>query len=354
MTRVRRWIRPSIQASQPYTVAQCDGMLKLDAMESPYSWGDDMRREWMEVLRSVDLNLYPDSRATAVKQRLRQVMGIPDATQVLLGNGSDELIQITQTAVGGTDCCVLAPEPTFSMYKVIAATIGLGYIHVPLGAEFTLNVEQMCDAIVRRQPAAVFLAYPNNPTGNLFERSDLEEIISATDGLVVLDEAYYPFSGQSFIPDLADYDNVVVMRSLSKFGMAGLRLGFLVGPTAWLSQLEKVRLPYNINALTQASVDFALSRVEVFNRQVELICEQRQSLVRELSTIAGIKVFPSHTNFVLFRIPDASAVFQGLKKAGILIKCLDEPGSALQDCLRVTVGRPEDVQAFITTLRGIV
>lgn len=352
--RVERWIRRDIQQLEGYSVADATGMVKLDAMENPYVWDETMRRDWQAVLRSVELNRYPDPQAAAVKQRLCDTMGIPDSARVLLGNGSDELIQMIQTAVAGTDRCVVAPVPTFSMYQVIAATCGLKFIGVPLGPDFVLDAAAMRDAVRVHNPAAVFLAYPNNPTGNLFDRAAIAGVIAVTDGLVVLDEAYHPFSQESFMAELADFDNVVIMRTLSKSGLAGLRLGYLVGPPQWLQQLEKVRLPYNINSLTQVGATFALDRVDLFEEQARLIREQRELLFRELNHTPEIKAFPSHTNFILFRVADAPGVFNELKQAGILIKNLDQPGTALADCLRVTVGTPDEVQTFLSALRATV
>jgi histidinol-phosphate aminotransferase len=256
------------------------------------------------------------------------------------------------TAVAAPDRTILAPEPTFVMYRLLALTAGLRYVAVPLSAEgFALDREATLAAIRTHRPAVVFIAYPNNPTGNLFRAEDVEAIIRSAPGLVVVDEAYHPFAGASFMDALGVFPNLLVMRTVSKLGLAGLRLGILAGPPAWLAQIDKVRLPYNINCLTQLSAEFALGYGEVLHQQTEQICADRTRLMAAMARIEGVRVYPSDANFVLFRVSGrASQVFEGLKARGVLIKNLHAVGGPLEDCLRVTVGRPEENAAFIDAL----
>jgi histidinol-phosphate aminotransferase len=278
-------------------------------------------------------------------------MAVPEGQEVLLGNGSDELIQMMAMTLAQPGRKVLAPEPSFVMYKMIATFTGMDYVGVPLADDFSLDLAAMLAAIEQHQPAIVFLAYPNNPTGNLFERVAVERIIKASPGLVVVDEAYHAFAGDSFMGELGRYDNLVVMRTVSKMGLAGLRLGLLAGPKAWLGEFDKTRLPYNINVLTQVSAEFALSHREVLDGQTQQICQDREALMAALTAMEGIEPFPSRANFILFRMANADAVFAALQEQGVLIKNLSGAGGALTGCLRVTVGTPEENTAFLAALK---
>jgi histidinol-phosphate aminotransferase len=206
-------------------------------------------------------------------------------------------------------------------------------------------------AIEQHQPAVIFIAYPNNPTGNLFDTDVVEEIIRIAPGLVVVDEAYHPFAQTSFMPKLNDYDQLLVMRTVSKMGLAGLRLGLLCGDEQLINEINKLRLPYNINVLTQYSASFILENAGFLDAQAEMIRADREHLLNQLSVLEDIEVFPSQANFILFRVKHGSAteVFACLRDDGVLIKNLDKPGP-LQSCLRVTVGTSEENQAFLQAL----
>lgn len=352
-SRIAQWVRPEIRALSAYHVPDPGRLIKLDAMENPYTLPEDLVEGWLDALRGVDMNRYPDPGARIIKERLRRVMGVPAGQEILLGNGSDELIQILAMAVGGAGRTILAPEPGFVMYRMIATFVGMEYVGVPVSpADFSLDAEVMLAAIEAHQPALVFLAYPNNPTGNLWDRQALEAIIEAAPGLVVVDEAYAPFADDSFLPDLGRWDNLLVMRTVSKMGLAGLRLGYLCGPADWLAEFDKLRLPYNINILTQASAAFALDHHEVFDAQAAQIRAARAALDAGLRALDGLTVYPSAANFILFRAPAgrATALFESLKRDGVLIKNLSASGGMLEDCLRVTVGTPEENAAFLAAL----
>ncbi|MDH3694160.1 MAG: aminotransferase class I/II-fold pyridoxal phosphate-dependent enzyme, partial [Gammaproteobacteria bacterium] len=227
--RVERWVRNDIRSMQAYHVPPSEGLSKLDAMENPYEWDEDIRDAWLQILKTISLNRYPDASAQELVQRLRAVMAIPDDLDVMLGNGSDELIQIIQIALADDGRSVLAPVPSFVMYEHIARTLRLKFIGISLNNDFSLDLNKMTETIKRENPACVFIAYPNNPTGNCFANDALDAIINTADGLLVIDEAYHAFCADSYLDRIAQFENVVVMRTLSKIGLAGLRLGFLVG-----------------------------------------------------------------------------------------------------------------------------
>jgi histidinol-phosphate aminotransferase len=331
-------------------------MIKLDAMENPWPWPEELRAAWLEALRELELNRYPDPGARELQSALRTAMGVPAAAGTMLGNGSDELIQMIIQTVAGPGRVILAPEPTFVMYRQIAAVAGLGFSGVPLAGDFALERQSVLDAVTTLQPVVTFLAYPNNPTGNLFDAGIVREILVASTGLVVVDEAYAPFTDASFMPELDRHDNLLVLRTVSKLGLAGLRLGLLAGHPAWIEQIDKTRLPYNIGTLNQVTGALALAHRDVFDAQAARIRAARAELDAGLRRLDGLTVYPSEANFILFRTPNGRAgeIFAALKQAGILIKNLDGSAPALRDCLRVTVGRPEENAAFLTALGGLL
>ncbi len=353
---VAHWVRPEIRDLAAYHVQPSAGLIKLDAMENPYTWPAGQREEWVELLRRTDLNRYPDPAASALRARLADAMAVPAGMRLLLGNGSDELIQMIAMSLSGPSRCVLSVEPGFVMYRLIATFCGMHYVGVPLAAaDFSLDLPALLQAMEAHEPAVVFLAYPNNPTANLFDATAVEEVIRAAPGLVVVDEAYAPFTDASFMPRLGEFDNLVVMRTVSKMGLAGLRLGLLAGPPAWLDEFDKVRLPYNINVLTQASAEFALGHRAVFDEQTRAIRAERTRLAKALRGLEGVEVFPSEANFLLLRTPPGRAGpwFDGLRARGVLIKNLDGAHPLLADCLRPTVGTPQENDALIAALAEV-
>ncbi len=352
--KISRLIRPEIRALKAYHVPDSAGMVKLDAMENPYAWPEDVKQAWLATLHGVAINRYPDPDARRLRAHLSAALGVPAGMDLILGNGSDELIQIILMAVAKPGAVVLAPTPTFVMYEMIATFTGMKFAGVPLAPDFALDAPAMLAAIAAHRPALVFLAYPNNPTGNLFARADVERILEQAPGLVVLDEAYHAFAGQSFMDRLGTHDNLLVMRTLSKQGLAGLRLGVLAGPAAWLAEFNKVRLPYNIGSLTQASAEFALAHMALLDEQARRIRADREKLFHALAALDGVQAWPSKTNFILFRTGkrDADQVFEGLRSRGVLIKNLNSAGGALKGCLRVTVGTPEENGVFLKALEA--
>jgi len=346
-----RLIRPEIQALNAYHVPPASGLIKLDAMENPYGLPPALRDEIARAVADAAINRYPDAGAQQLKAGIRRVVDLPPGMDILLGNGSDEIIQILALAVAKPGAVLLSVEPSFVMYRMIALFAGMEYVGVPLRQDFSLDLEAMLAAIKREQPALVFLAYPNNPTGNLFDAAAVRQIIAAAPGLVVLDEAYYAFASDSFIPQLAHYENLLVMRTFSKLGMAGLRVGFLAGSAAWLSQLEKLRLPYNVGVLPQSVAAQLLAHHDLLLAQAESIKQERGRLLKALQAMSGVQAYSSEANFILFRVAGATAVFAGLKQRGVLIKNLDGGHPALRDCLRVTVGTPEENERFVTALK---
>jgi len=346
-----RLLRQEVLALHAYHVPPSTGMVKLDAMENPYTLPLQLREEIARLVTDAAINRYPDAGAHSLKEKIHAVSGLPQGMEILLGNGSDEIIQLLALAVAKPGATLLSVEPSFVMYKMIATFVGMNYIGVPLAENFALDCTAMLNAIRLHQPALVFLAYPNNPTGNLFDADAIAQIIAAAPGLVVVDEAYYAFARASFIPMLARYPNLLVMRTFSKLGMAGLRLGFLAGGKAWLEQLEKLRLPYNVGVLTQLVAEKLLQHHDVLLQQAEQIKQDRTWLYERLVGTVDVRAYPSEANFILFHVAHAGKVFEGLKQRGVLIKNMNNAHTALTDCLRVTVGTPDENERFIAALQ---
>lgn len=343
-------VRPEILALSAYHVPPSAGLVKLDAMENPYGLPPELAAEVGRLAAAAALNRYPDAGAHELKAELRRFFGLTETAALMLGNGSDELIQVVALACARPGATLLTVEPTFVMFRMIAVFAGMDYAAVPLTADFALDEAATLAAIRDKRPAVVFIAYPNNPTGNLFDRDALGRVIEAAPGLVVVDEAYHAFAGASTLDWLARYPHLLVMRTLSKLGLAGLRLGALMGAPGWIRELEKVRLPYNVNVLTQAVTALLLRRADALLEQADAIRRERDVLSRRLAAMPGVTVFPSQANFLLFRVAGAGDVFQRLKDQGVLIKNLSGSHRLLADCLRVTVGTPEENEAFLAAL----
>jgi len=346
-------VRPEIRGLSAYAVAHPQGMVKLDAMENPFPLPEALRAKIAAAVAAVPVNRYPDGGAGAVKAALRTSLRLPESLDLILGNGSDELIQIITTMVANPGATMLAPAPSFVMYRRNALYAGMRFVGVPLGTGFALDIGAMLAAIERERPALIFLAYPNNPTGNLFPAAEVEKILVAAPGLVVVDEAYYAFADASFLPRLAEFPNLVVLRTVSKIGMAGLRLGYAVAAPEWTGELNKVRQPYNLNALTQAVALILLAEGALLAEQAALLKAERSRLDSALAALAGVVTFRTQTNFVLARFPDAPRWFASLRDAGILVKNLHGEHPLLEHCLRITVGTPAENDALIAALKTI-
>jgi len=350
---MKNWIRPEIKDLNAYHVPDATGYIKIDAMENPYRWPEELIQKWLAVLQEASLNRYPDPSAKKLKAIIQTSLNIPADSDIILGNGSDELIQMILMAVSGPDRVVMSVEPSFVMYNMIAKCLNMPYVGVPLKADFEIDLPLMQAAITQHQPAVIFISYPNNPSGNLFDQQVIDTILQTTDALVVIDEAYYAFAHKSYADKLQQYDNLLVMRTVSKMGLAGLRLGYMAGSKALLNEFDKVRLPYNINILTQLSTEFALEHKQILDQQTEQIIQDRETLYAKLNLLDGIQAYPTQANFILFKVLDKSAndVFNELKEHNILIKNLANSVSSLSECLRVTIGSKEENQQFLFALQ---
>ncbi|WP_225721447.1 histidinol-phosphate transaminase [Candidatus Vallotiella sp. (ex Adelges kitamiensis)] len=354
MTMPRDVIRADVLSLTSYPVPNSVGFIKLDAMENPYTLPWPLQEQLGERLARVALNRYPLPRPSLLLDKLKYTMQVPDDCDILLGNGSDELINLIATACAKSGAKILAPVPSFVMYSISAVLAHVEFIGVPLNVDFTLDVAAMLEAITAYQPSVIYLSYPNNPTGTLFDDADIEQIVrTANRSLVVIDEAYQLFAQRTWMSRTNEFDNVVVMRTVSKLGLAGIRLGYLVGLPDWIREFDKVRPPYNINVLTQSTVDFMLDHLNVLEAQAAKSRAERERLAEAISLLSGAHVFPSSANFLLVRVSDADMVFEALLSAWILIKNMSKMHPLLGECVRITIGTPDENARLLTVLKSI-
>jgi len=353
-------IRDDVRAMQAYVVADATGYLKMDAMENPFGLPPALQAALGQRLGQLALNRYPGTRQNDLKAALAAYAGAPAGSAVLLGNGSDELISLVALACARAQATVLAPVPGFVMYAMSAQLQGLGFVGVPLTADFELDEAAMLAAIAQHRPAITFLAYPNNPTATLWDEAVVQRIIDAAGaqgGIVVMDEAYQPFASRSWIERMRVQPerngHVLLMRTLSKFGLAGVRLGYMIGPAALVAEVDKVRPPYNVSVLNTEAALFALEHADVFAAQADELRAARTELLAALRAMPGIeRVWDSQANMVLVRVPDAARAYEGMKARKVLVKNVSTMHPLLAGCLRLTVGSSADNAQMLTALQA--
>ena len=352
--RIKSTIRQDVQSMHAYAIQPSAGLIKLDAMENPFRLPPELQRELGERLGRVAINRYPAQCVADVAAALSRHVDLPAACKLIVGNGSDELIDILSVACDVQGATVLAPLPGFVMYEMSARLRGLKFVGVPLTAEFELDADAMLAAILQHRPAITYIAYPNNPTANLFSDAVIDRIVAAVgaqQGLVVFDEAYQPFSSRSWLQRMAAHEHVLVLRTLSKFGLAGVRLGYLCGHAALIDEIDKVRPPYNVSALNAEAALFALEYADEYARQATLLKAERSRLLAALAEMPAVRAFPSDANMVLVRVPDAKRAFEGMKTRGVLVKHIAGLHPLLANCLRLTVGTPQENDTMILALK---
>jgi len=353
--RLRQVIRQDVQSMHGYAIQPSAGLVKLDAMENPFRLPPALQRELGERLSCVAINRYPAQCVADVVAALSRHVQLPAGCKLMLGNGSDELIDMLSVACNVPGAAILAPVPGFVMYEMSAKLRRLRFVGVPLTPDFELDRSAMLAAIERERPALTYLAYPNNPTANLWDDAVIDDIVAAVGaqhGLVVFDEAYQPFSSRTWMQRLAAHEHVLVLRTLSKFGLAGVRLGYLAGAAALIDEIEKVRPPYNVSVLNAEATLFALEHADEYARQAALLRAERARLQAVLRAMPGVTAFPSEANMILARVADAKRAFEGMKSRGVLVKNVSALHPLLANCLRLTVGTPDENTLMIDALKA--
>ena len=349
-------LRDDVRAMQAYQVHASAGLIKLDAMENPFRLPEPLQRALGERLGAVAINRYPGERTQQLAQALADHAKLPQGKALMLGNGSDELISLLAMAVckPGQRVAVLAPVPGFVMYELSSKYQHLHFVGVPLTADFELDEAAMLAAIAEHQPAIVYLAYPNNPTANLWDDAVIERIAQAAPGLVVMDEAYQPFAARDAMALMARHPQVLIMRTMSKFGLAGVRIGYLMGHAELIHHIDKLRPPYNVSVLNAEAGLFALEHAGEYERQAATLRAEREKLQAALAAMPLVRAFPSEGNMILVRVPDANRLHAGLKARGVLVKNVSGMHPLLAGCLRLTVGAPDENAAMLAALDASV
>ncbi|MFC2091385.1 histidinol-phosphate transaminase [Elusimicrobiota bacterium] len=320
------------------------GEIKLDAQENPYDLDKRVRSLIDAQISRTSLNRYPDPRYRRLKKQVARYCGVSD-DNILVGNGSDELIMDLFMCCGGPGRTAVFPEPTFSMYRILSDLTDTRHTGIKMDSEFRLPWKK----IVQADPDIVFIAYPNNPTGNCFSRDKIIKIIEQTDALVVVDEAYYEFSGKTFVKYIKKYKNLVVLRTFSKaFSLAGIRCGYIAANNDFLKQLRKVQLPYNMSILNQKILQVVMEESPHVLKSTEKILESRSRMYSRLKKIPSLTLYPSDANFILMKLKNIDAVLTRLKKNRIAVRKFSS--ADLQDHLRVTIGTEEENESFLSTL----
>ena len=350
--RMKNTMRHDVQSMHAYAVQPSAGMVKVDTMENPFQLPEHLRRALGERLAQVALNRYPAERGDVLRATLAAHAGMPEGCDIMLGNGSDELISMLALACDLPGATVLAPLPGFVMYELSAKLQGLKFVGVPTTADFELDLPAMLAAVREHQPALVYLAYPNNPTANLWNDAAIDAIIDASPGLVVMDEAYQPFAARDSMQRLKRHAHVLLMRTMSKFGLAGVRIGYLIARRELIAEIDKLRPPFNISVLNCEAALFALEHADEYARQAAVIRDQRENLQVQLRDLPGVQAFPSDANMILLRVPDAQRTFDGMKAQGVLIKNVSGMHPLLANCLRITVGTPDENVLTMNALKA--
>ncbi len=347
-------IRTDIQSMHAYAIQDSAGLVKLDAMENPHRLSPELQAALGSRLGALALNRYPGGRINDLRVALAAHAQLPAGCDLMLGNGSDELISLLAMACDIPGASIVAPLPGFVMYAMSARLQGLAFHGVPLTPEFELDGPAMLAAIEAHRPAITYIAYPNNPTANLWDDTVIDAIIAAAGrigGLVVMDEAYQPFSSRTYMQRMAGHSHVLLMRTLSKFGLAGVRIGYMAGPKALITQIDKLRPPYNISVLNAECALFALEHESVFAAQAAEVRAQRERLCAALQGLPGVRTWRSDANMVLVRVPNAQKAFDGLKARGVLVKNVSSMHPLLDNCLRLTVGTAEENAMMLAALQ---
>ncbi len=349
---VRSRVKNGIRKLSAYSVPHLECSVKLDGNESPFPLPIEILEKVLEEVRRVSINRYPDPGAEVLREKISKMTGFP-LEGIVLGNGSDELIGMVMATFSGGTGVALYPVPTFSMYKITGIALGLELVGVELDEGFDIDISATVKEIKRKNPDVIFLASPNNPTGNRFSDERIFEVLEHSSGVVVVDEAYCDFSGKTFLPSIEKYENLVVLRSMSKVGFAGIRMGILFGRGEIVNEINKVRLPYNVNSFSQRIAEVILDNAGFVEERVQLIKREQHRVYKALGLMNGVEAFRSDANFILFRVKDADKVFGELIEKGVLIRNFNSPGR-LKNCLRVTIGTPEENDALLIALGEIL
>lgn len=347
---LEKFVRPEVRQLVPYEAKYIPELIKLDANENPFPWPAGMREALFA--QKIAFNRYPDGMAQALKKAVSAYANT-SSEGILVGNGSDELIQLILLTFGGSGRSVIIHPPTFGMYQISARLTNTTIGEVPLLNGLDLDTEKMLKAAQSPEANVVIICNPNNPTGSLFPKEEILKIVRESGKIVVVDEAYAEFSGETLIPEIINYPNLVIMRTFSKaFGMAALRLGYLLGQPETISLINRVRAPFNVNTFTQQAGILALDYVRDYTAQIQQIKAETQKLYEGLAQTPGVTVYPTRANFILFKPSDPDGWAEALFKKGFLVRNMGNL-PVMGKSLRISAGLPEENQGFLQAIREI-
>lgn len=345
-------VREKVKSLKAYHVENVDCEIKLHANENPFAPPEELSRQFQESFKGIQLNRYPDPDCQLLKAAISELNNIP-AESLVIGNGSDELIQLILQMFCDAGESYSFPDPTFGMYSIIGKGMGLVPEPFPLDAHWDFKADDYLKFLAEKKARVVFFSYPNNPTGNCYSAQEIKKVIENFKGIVVLDEAYFDFANKTFYSAIKEHNNLIVLRSLSKIGLAGLRVGYGMADPFIIEQINKVRLPYNCNTISQDFATRLLKNFEPVREQIKMILSERDRLIQGLSQLDYITVFPSDSNFILFRVDDGGdKLFEKLMGNGILVRNLGSH-PLLKNCLRVTGGTAKENDRFLAILGKI-
>lgn len=345
------FFKKSILDSHLYHVAPQEGV-KLNQNECPYDVPLDLKVQVTEKLIKTDWNRYPLAEEHRLKNKLADYHDV-DPSQICMSNGSNVLIQ-AMIGVLPAKSKVLVLDPTFVIYELQAELQGFKVIKVPLSEDFELLTEKTLATIKKEKPGIVFLANPNPPTGSLFDKRSLYRIIQMANCPVVIDEAYYEYTGETVLDWMNDFNNLIVMRTFSKaMGLAGVRFGYMISNTDIAEQIEKFLMTFRLSSITCIIAETILENMDYVKTNVQATKSERARLFSEMQKISGVRVYPSEANFLIFHVDDAVHVMSGLKEHGVLVRNVSNGGS-LKSHLRVGVGTPEQNDLFLEGLKKIL
>jgi histidinol-phosphate aminotransferase len=343
---LRNAVRREVRGLAPYEAEPPGPAVRLDANESPFDIPESLKQEVLAGLRTLPWNRYPDPLATELRTVLAQQEGV-GPEQIVVGNGSDEIIRDLLAAFGGPGTRTVFPVPTFSMYRQLTLATGGAPVGVPLFADWSLDVAGMLRELSVPESRVAFIASPNNPTGNSFPSEAIETLLRDTDRLVIVDEAYRLFYGGSLRGQLGTYPNLAILNTFSKsMSLAGVRIGYLIAHPEVVDAVNRVRLPYNLDAVAQYIAVRAAARPDLWATQAEEVKSERERVARALAALPGLTVYPSQANFLLVRSAEAGRLKRELAAGGVAVRGFGE-AEGLNGCLRVTIGRPQENDRFL-------
>lgn len=345
---IQKFFRSDLSDFKAYEAGKTDYNVRLDANENFSNLPEDIRKKiGMEIENSI-FNRYPDPGAFEVCDLYANYANV-ESVNVMAGNGSDECIQIIANTFLNTGDKVAVQSPDFSMYGLYTKVAGGIPIEFPLDDEFKLDIQGFISMVNREQVKIVFLSNPNNPTGGIILRDDIIKIIEGCKCIVVIDEAYFEFYGETMVDKIEQFENLIVLRTCSKFGLAAIRLGFLITNSVLMGELKKVKPPYNVNAISQSIAAFILKDPEIIYKNVERILAERKYLWGKLSNVEGISLSKAEANFILIQVKNAKEVKERLLEQSINVRCFTS--TILENCLRITIGSREENDILLNTIR---